>query len=61
MEDIYVRNGFKNRAEYLERLAEDYGVDFEIVGNMALILGPEEDFDALVSFINDAADMGYKL
>jgi len=55
---IYTYNGYKNRAHYLESLAEDYGVDEEIVKTMAAMMGPDEDFDGLVSMIQDIAD-GY--
>lgn len=28
---VYSENGYKNRKEYLECLAEDYGVDYDTV------------------------------
>lgn len=55
-ESIYTDNGFKNRAEYLQSLADDFGVDINTVKNLADMLGAEEDFDGLVSQVEDIAD-----
>lgn len=52
-ETVYRREGFRDREEYLRNLAEDYGVDESIVFAMADLLGPNEDFDGLVSAIQD--------
>jgi hypothetical protein len=52
--NIYQENGFKNRREYLESLAEEY--DRETVFALAGILGPNEDFDGLVTSLEDSAD-----
>lgn len=54
---IYVDNGYKNRKDYLTCLAEDYGVDYELVATLADLLGPTEDFDGLVVMIEDMEDM----
>ena len=54
MEDIYEQNGYDTRAEYLKYLAADHGIDLNIVLNLAELLGPNEDFDGLVTTINDA-------
>ncbi len=56
MEDIYKENGYKNRRDYLKCLAEDHGVDQTTVFAMAEILGPNEDFDGLVTHIEDHCD-----
>lgn len=56
--DIYVANGYDDRAHYIECLAEDYGVDLATVQAMADLLGPTEDFDGLVSSVQDICDMG---
>ena len=48
-ESIYTENGFKNRKDYLASLADDYGIDLGTVLNLASVLGPDEDFDALVT------------
>lgn len=53
MSNIYQDNGFENRREYLESLAEDYNVPLENVLILADLLGPEEDFDGLVSTLQD--------
>lgn len=50
-QDIYKENGFENRQDYLAFLAEDSGVDIEIVLMTADLLGPDEDFDALPSHL----------
>lgn len=53
MSDIYQENGFDSRKEYLESLAEDYGIDVDTIVLVAELLGPEEDFDGLVSTLQD--------
>ena len=55
--DIYKRKGYANRAEYLRSLAEENGVDLDIVLAIADALGPYEDFDGLVIMVEDAAYM----
>ena len=55
--DIYKRKGYANRAEYLQSLAEENGVDLDIVLTIADALGPYEDFDGLVIMVEDAAYM----
>lgn len=56
MESVYTDNGYRNRADYLKSLADDYGVPLTTVKDLASILGPEEDFDGLVTEIEDIAD-----
>ena len=53
MENIYNENGFENRKEYLKSLSEDYDIDFETVEALADILGESEDFDGLISALED--------
>ncbi len=48
-DDIYTRNGYRDRRDYLGTLADQYGVDFHTVAAMAEILGKDEDFDGLVT------------
>jgi len=55
---IYQENGFSNRAEYLADLADTIGIDLSIVRVMADLLGADEDFDGLVTSLEDYA-MGY--
>ena len=49
----YHRAGFRSRKAYLESVAEDYGVSIEQVLLVADLLGPHEDFDGLLSMIED--------
>lgn len=41
------------RLEYLKGLADNYGVDLDVVFAIADILGPNEDYDGLVSELED--------
>ena len=50
---IYTENGYANRREYLDSLAEDFGIDNETVYALASVLGKSEDFDGLVSALED--------
>lgn len=56
MESVYTDAGFNSRKDYLKSLADDYGVDYNTVVELAYVLGPDEDFDALVSEVEDLAD-----
>lgn len=49
----YVEAGFENRVEYLKDLAKQYGVSETIVFELASVLGRNEDFDGLVSALED--------
>lgn len=55
-ESIYTDNGYANRKDYLKSLADDYGVPYDVVASLASVLGSSEDFDGLVSEIEDLAD-----
>ena len=55
--EIYKHKGYANRADYLRGLAEENGVDLDIVLVIADMLGPYEDFDGLVSMVEDIAYM----
>ena len=57
MQDIYKQKGYKDRADYLDSLADEYGVSKTVVYSLADVLGPSEDFDGLVSMIEDVAYM----
>lgn len=57
MASIYVEEGYRSRAEYLASLAEEYGVPLSLVRTWASLLGPAEDFDALVIECEDYAMM----
>ena len=56
MENLYIENGYKNRRDYLENLALDMGIDKYIVFSLASMLGSVEDFDGLVSSLEDYSD-----
>ena len=49
----YTENGYASRRDYLDSLAEDYDIDRDTVYMMADLLGPTEDFDGLVSSLED--------
>ena len=53
---MYMENGYASRKQYLACLAEDYGVPEAIVYALATILGENEDFDGLVTSLEDYAD-----
>ena len=53
-ENIYQENGYADRDDYLNRLSEDCGVSIEDVYSLAEMLGENEDFDGLVSTLEDA-------
>jgi hypothetical protein len=52
----YVDRGYASREEYLEGLAKDYGVDADVVFNIADVLGPTEDFDGLLCMLDDVSE-----
>ena len=51
--NAYTENGYKNRREYLDSLSEDMGIDRETVFALAGMLGPSEDFDGLITTLED--------
>lgn len=51
--DPYITNGFNTREEYLKDLAVANGISEETVFALADLLGPDEDFDGLVTEIED--------
>lgn len=52
--NIYQENGYQNRRDYLESLCEDYPRD--AVYALASILGSSEDFDGLITSLEDEYD-----
>lgn len=52
---IYQEHGFESRADYLDDLALEMGIDSAIVFAMADLLGMNEDFDGLVTSLEDYA------
>lgn len=56
LNSIYTDAGYTDRNHYLSCLAEEYGVDEEVVYSIAGIYGPAEDFDGLVVALEDYAE-----
>lgn len=52
---IYTDNGFKDREDYLDSLREEYG---GLVDVLIGILPESEDFDGLVTELEDTMDSG---
>ena len=52
---IYQENGYQSRREYLLDLADNMGMDASIVFALADVLGSSEDFDGLVTSLEDYA------
>ena len=48
--NVYQENGYESRQDYLDLLAEDYG---DSVYAAAELPGPNEDFDGLVTTLED--------
>lgn len=53
--NIWQENGYTSRKDYLQQLAAEYDVDYQSVACVAALLGSSEDFDALVSAVEDMA------
>ena len=51
--NIYQEEGYKSRRDYLDSLAEDFGIDKQTVYALASIFGSIEDFDGLVTALED--------
>lgn len=56
---IYQEHGYENRRDYLESLAVEYEIDLQTVAMLAGLLGKSEDFDGLVSELEDINYMKY--
>lgn len=54
--NIYQDNGYPSRIAYLKSVAEDYGVAEDAVFALADLLGPNEDFDGLISEVNELSE-----
>jgi hypothetical protein len=55
---IYTDEGYESRRDYLTSLADDFGVDTEIVFTIAGMLGSGEDFDGLICELEDYQAIG---
>ena len=43
----------QTRGEYLQSIADEYGADLQVVLLLADLLGPNEDFDGLLTELED--------
>jgi hypothetical protein len=53
IDNVYEMNGYADRQDYLDDLADNMGVDRSIVCALADLLGDTEDFDGLVTSLED--------
>lgn len=49
----YRAAGYENRADYLASIADDFEMGLDTVLMVADLLGPNEDFDGLVTMLED--------
>ena len=54
--NIYIEEGYQSRRHYLECLADDMGISKETVFMTASILGSSEDFDGLITTLEDMGE-----
>ena len=59
MSDIYKEMGYESRKDYLKNLAADYCVPENVVFSLADMLGENEDFDGLISALEDAEGLDW--
>lgn len=52
---IYTENGYESRKDYLIALSYETGIDRQTVFALADMLGSSEDFDGLVTTLEDHA------
>ena len=57
--NVYKENGYKDRKDYLKSLAEDFDMDYKDVVMLATTLGESEDFDALITSLEDYCEGWY--
>lgn len=50
---VYTEKEYKDRQNYLNSVSDEYGVDINTVNTLADVLGPSEDFDGLISMLQD--------
>lgn len=55
--NIYQQNGYTDRLDYLKSLAENNDVPLNVVISVAELFGEYEDFDGLVSAIQDYQEL----
>lgn len=56
--NVYQEHGYYNREDYLRCMSEDWNIPFTTVKMLADMLGPNEDFDGLVTALEDVDVMG---
>lgn len=54
---IYTLNGYKDRADYLRVISNEFGTPLHTAMRLANDLWPNEDFDALVKALYDYDEM----
>lgn len=52
----YLRHGYSSREAYLNYLAEEYDVEVSVVNDLSNFIGQDEDFDRLISALDDMVD-----
>lgn len=53
MSNVYQQHGCEDRKDYLQSVAAENDVDLMVVYELADMLGPSEDFDGLISAVQD--------
>lgn len=53
IDNVYEMNGYTDRQDYLDDLADNMGIDRSVVSALADLLGETEDFDGLVTSLED--------
>ena len=53
---IYTEQGYEDRRDYINSLADDLGVPRRLAIAAANALGPNEDFDGLVTTLEDYSE-----
>lgn len=57
--NVYQENGYKDRKDYLKSLAEDFDMEYKDVVMIATTLGESEDFDGLITSLEDYCEGWY--
>lgn len=51
-------NGYDSLKEYLQDMADEYGLSYELVKQLAQLMGEDELFDGLITALEDAEAYG---
>ena len=57
MDSVYTEMGYPSRSDYLMELADENQIPLETVMSIADMLGPNEDFDGLVTALQDYVEV----